>query len=247
VAKRFSAGRRSSKEQHVADRKIDIKLYTLYSSLEGVKLNPTFLSEAHALPLKFSDDAHQYLSFLRKWGRYVPVAASYGGTVIIQMKFETSSNDKDFSAGVEGAFDLFLTKGSAGVSVDSRVASLQANSKISLLANGGDPQIAAAITDFTPQTHKTTSFRGDLQQWILSVPKFPRLVERIPRLKLISSILPDYSEGIESHIDDACDTLQHTALHFNTLQHTKQAATRCKALHAAPHITTHAATRCNTL
>jgi len=36
-----------------------------------------------------------------------------------------------------------------------------------LLANGGDPQIAAAITDFTPQTHRFTTFRGDLQQWLL--------------------------------------------------------------------------------
>jgi len=36
-----------------------------------------------------------------------------------------------------------------------------------LLANGGDPQIAAAITDFTPQTHKITAFRGDLQQWLM--------------------------------------------------------------------------------
>ena len=40
------------------------------------------------------------------------------------------------------------------------------SSKISMLANGGDPQIAAAITDFVPSTHNTATFRGDLQAWL---------------------------------------------------------------------------------
>jgi len=51
--------------------------------------------------------------------------------VIINMKFETSSNDQDWAFGVEGTYDSFLSgSGAAGVAGNGRVAALMANSKI---------------------------------------------------------------------------------------------------------------------
>ena len=47
----------------------------------------------------------------------MPVTASYGGTVIIDMTFETESHNEDWAFGVEGQFDS-ITSGAAGVSGD---------------------------------------------------------------------------------------------------------------------------------
>jgi len=52
VAARASGGQQHSKETHVADRKIDVKLYTLYSSPTGVTLNPSLLADAEELPIR---------------------------------------------------------------------------------------------------------------------------------------------------------------------------------------------------
>jgi hypothetical protein len=131
----------------------------------GAELNPELLKQLGELPLRYSSNPHAYLQFLRKWGRYAPKSASYGGTVIIQMTFETAADNSDWAFGVEAAFDS-ITSGAVGVSGEGGASSLRANSQISLIANGGDPQVAAAISDFTPSTHETATFRGDLQVWL---------------------------------------------------------------------------------
>jgi len=136
MAMRGAGGEQSSKETHIADRKIDTKLYTLYSDPSGVVLDAEFLFDAAALPPRFSTNAVEYMTFLRKWGRYLPSQASFGGTVVITMKFETSAEDKDWSFGVEAQFDS-VTSGAIGVEGNGRQASLASNSEISLLANGG--------------------------------------------------------------------------------------------------------------
>lgn len=66
-------------QQHTADRKIDVKLYTLYVENVDTKgaeaidrnsgLEPEFVMDASQLPTRFGDDAHACLGFLRKWGR----------------------------------------------------------------------------------------------------------------------------------------------------------------------------------
>jgi hypothetical protein len=165
VSARGAGGRKENSEKHEAERKIDVKLYTLYADHSTARLNPTFMAEAKRLPLRFASDPHAYLSFLRKWGRYVPRSASYGGTVIIDMKFESAADNLDWSFGVEAEFDG-ICSGGGGVSGEGGTNTLKASSKISLIANGGDPQVAAAISDFTPSTHESTSFRGDLQTWL---------------------------------------------------------------------------------
>jgi len=162
---RGSGGEQSSKETHVADRKIDVKLYTLYVDPMGATLNPELLKDAERLPPRFAADPHGYLRLLRKWGRYAPKSASYGGTVIIEMKFETEANNMDWAFGVEAAFDS-VTSGRSGVEGQGSTNGLMANSQISLIANGGDPQVAAAVTDFTPATHEAITFRNDLEVWL---------------------------------------------------------------------------------
>ena len=96
----------------------------------------------------------------------MPRSASYGGTVIIDMKFESAADNSDWSFGVEAEFDSICSGGGGGVSGEGGTNHLRASSQISLIANGGDPQVAAAISDFTPSTHESTSFRGDLQTWL---------------------------------------------------------------------------------
>jgi hypothetical protein len=194
---------KSHAQQHVAERKIDVKLYTLYADHTGLKLSADVYRDASELPVRFSDRPQMFLEFLRKWGRYVPTDVSLGGSLVIDMKFESQSSSQDEYRGVESAFDMVCSGGfgSAGASGNfgsessSAAASLMSNSQISLMANGGDPQVASAITDFTPATQSTATFRGDIQAWLKSIPQFPRLVERIPKLSLISSILPATSEG----------------------------------------------------
>ena len=163
-----------STETHLAERKIDVKLYTLYANHQEITLVPEFLFEVSELPIRFGDKPTAFLDFLRKWGRYVPVDVSFGGSVVISMKYETESSTKDINHGVEAALDAicftrvtkFQGSASGGYEKNEGASNLMANSEISLLANGGDPQIAAAITDFVPDTHNTATFRGDLQAWL---------------------------------------------------------------------------------
>jgi hypothetical protein len=197
---------KSSSEQHMAERKIDVTLYSLFADHFGLKLNHDFLLEATELPLRFATRPTAYLQFLRKWGRYVPKDIGIGGSLVIDMVFTSTSTTHDFSHGVEAAFDMICSGGTADFGVSSsggyqkneKSAELMADSKISLLANGGDPQIAAAITDFTPNTHNSATFRGDVQTWLRTIPAFPRLVERVPTLVHVSSILPLVSNGHET-------------------------------------------------
>ena len=204
---------KAASESHLAERKIDVVLYSLYADHFNLKLNRDFLLEATELPIRFSDRPTSYLDFLRKWGRYVPKDIGLGGSLVIDMRFGSSSSTHDFSHGVEAAFDMICSggfiggdasvSGSGGYGMNGRAAELMSNSEISLHANGGDPQIASAITDFTPNTHNTATFRGDVQAWLRTIPSFPRLVERVPTLDLVSSILPLVSDDYETMTPDA--------------------------------------------
>ena len=128
--------------------------------------------------------------------------------VVINMKFSSKASAENLNVGVEAAFDGIAGSGGAGATFNKDDSSLAANSKISLSANGGDPQIAAVISDFSPATHLTSSFRGDLQAWLKSVPMFPRLVERVPELTLVSEILPWSSTNLPPGKTDAEDRLE---------------------------------------
>ena len=176
-SKSGSTGQASSQE-HVAERKIDVKLYTLYADHSDLRLRRDLYMEAHELPIRFADKPSAYLNFLRKWGRYVPIDVSLGGSLVIDMKFTSSSSAQDSYEGVETALDAICSGGFFGADVSgsasyqaghdssASASALMADSKISLLANGGDPQIASAITDFAPNTHNTATFRGDIQAWL---------------------------------------------------------------------------------
>lgn len=107
--------------------------------------------------------------------------------MVIEMEFTSNANSMDIGVGIEGAYDAITSSFGGGVDFNYAQSELGANSEITLLANGGDPQIAAAISDFSPQTHKSATFRADLQAWIKTVPLFPRVVERIPKVRAKTS------------------------------------------------------------
>ena len=92
--------------------------------------------------------------------------------------------------------------GSGGYDKVERASALLANSQITLKANGGDPQIAAAITDFTPNTQNSILFRADIQAWLRTIPTFPRMVEQVPTLMPIADIIPVVSENYDSMTDE---------------------------------------------
>lgn len=190
----------SSYTKHVAERKIDVKLYKVFADPIGVDLNPELYADLEALPVTYSARPNKYMAFLRKWGRFVPTTCSLGGSIIISMEFETESDSQDWSAGVEASLDAVVSpsvavSAEAGVDTSGKAASLMSNSEISLLANGGDPQVASAITDFTPVNARSTTFRADLLTWLKTVPLYPRMVERIPKLKPVSTIFPIKSKN----------------------------------------------------
>ena len=56
--------------------------------------------------------------------------------LVIEMSFETASEDTSWSHGVQAQFDSIVS-GRMGSETNGRQASLAANSEISLLANGG--------------------------------------------------------------------------------------------------------------
>jgi hypothetical protein len=71
-----SFSKKDKNEKHEADRKIDVKLYTLYveqveTEEANAGLEPEFVAACARLPTRFSEDSHAFLRFLRKWGRYV--------------------------------------------------------------------------------------------------------------------------------------------------------------------------------
>ena len=128
---------KAASESHLAERKIDVVLYSLYADHFNLKLNREFLLEATQLPIRFSDRPTSYLKFLRKWGRYVPKDIGLGGSLVIDMKFGSSSSTHDFSHGVEAAFDLICSgafagdasvSGSGGYEKNERASELMSNS-----------------------------------------------------------------------------------------------------------------------
>ena len=87
AAMRANYNNKGSDTEHTAVRKINVKLYTLYvetintysAGFEGIEnaravdrnagLEPEFVEDASALPLRFGDDSNAFFRFLRKWGR----------------------------------------------------------------------------------------------------------------------------------------------------------------------------------
>lgn len=210
----LSNGAASSYEKHIAERKIDVKLYKVFADPIGVDLNPELYADLEALPVTYSAKPNMYMAFLRKWGRFVPTTCSLGGSIIISMEFETESDTQDWSAGVEASLDAVVSpsvavSAEAGIDRSGKAASLMSNSEITLVANGGDPQVASAITDFTPVNARSTTFRADLQTWLKTVPMYPRMVERVPKLKPISTIIPIKSKNFAAPNENTLGLFWH--------------------------------------
>jgi len=185
----------SSSKQHIAIRKIDVHLYrlTLMKTRSFDSLQPQFVQEFQKLPARFEDNVHDYLEFLRSWGRYVATSGTFGGSVEIKMKFfsASSASKEDFSAGVEMSVSTLFVSVSGGVEggYSNAAKEINNNNEISIDSSGGDPAIAAVISDV--HTAETMSFRADLERWLESVPRYPRLVEDWPILSVLTHFIPN--------------------------------------------------------
>lgn len=185
----------SKSKQHIAVRKIDVHLYrlTLLGTTSLDQLHPAFVEAFKALPPRFEDNAHDYLQFAREWGRYVPSSGTFGGSLEIKMKFYSGEDNKkeDFSMGVEAAFDggLFSVSGSAKAGYSKESKSIENNNEISIDSSGGDPSVAALIADL--KSPEEMSYRHDVETWLVSLPKYPRLVEDWPTLQVLTAFIPN--------------------------------------------------------
>jgi hypothetical protein len=185
----------SKSKQHIAVRKIDVHLYrlTLMSSPSFNNLQPEFLESFKSLPARFEDNAHEYLRFAQEWGRYIPSSGTFGGSLEIKMKFFSGegTQKEDFSMGVEAAYDggLFSVSGSAKAGYSKEAKSLENKNEISIDSSGGDPGVASLIADL--KSPEEMRYREDVEKWLLSVPKFPRLVEDWPILQVVTKFIPN--------------------------------------------------------
>jgi hypothetical protein len=196
----FGSSSASATSESIAERSISVDLYSLQADALSVDdLSPEFLAHIKSLPDRFSLAPHSYLSFLRHWGRYVVKGGVFGGSLTMDMRFKTSSSAtaQDISVGVEAAYDgICSAAGSLAMDMSSKTKSLMGDSKISIHTSGGDPQVAATITDLLPGTDKSASFRGDIQAWLRSIARYPRLNSEVPTLIPVYDILPtDEKEG----------------------------------------------------
>ncbi len=185
----------SSSKQHIAVRKIDVHLYrlTLLNTKSFDSLRPEFLDAFKMLPARFEDNVHDYIQFLRDWGRYVATSGTFGGSVEIRMKFvsASSASKEDFHAGVEMSVDVGMFSASGGVSggYTNDAKSIDNNNELSIDSSGGDPAVAALISDV--KSAEEANFRDDLQSWLESLPKYPRLVEDWPILAVLTKFIPN--------------------------------------------------------
>jgi hypothetical protein len=190
----YSQSGDSASKQHVAVRKIDVHLYrlTLLTTPSFDHLRPEFVDAFKSLPARFEDNAHEYLQFAREWGRYVPSSGTFGGSLEIKMKFFSGSSDQkqDFSVGVEAAYDsgMFSVAGSASVTSNKQIKEIEDKNEISIDSSGGDPAVAALIADLKSPEEMT--YREDVEKWLVSLPRFPRLVEDWPVLSVITKFIP---------------------------------------------------------
>ena len=185
----------SDSNSHVAIRSIHVDLYSLQmvppTSWDG--LSPDFVAHFNSLPTMFSQAPHRWLGFVKTWGRFISVGGNWGGSLDIKMKFESSStaDSRDIAAGVEAAFDgMFSAKAHFNMDISKASKELSSSAEISLSASGGDPQIAAVITDLAPGSETTARFRDDFAFWLKSVPSFPRIAQPVPRLEPLTRFLP---------------------------------------------------------
>jgi len=122
--------------------------------------------------------------------------------MMFDMRFQStaSTSTSQMADAAELAADMEFSSvavgGSASVNAqysssdESAAASLMSNSKVSITANGGDPEITSTITDLVPGTADSALFRNDFQNWVNSVADFPRLADPIPRLAFLYDVLP---------------------------------------------------------
>jgi len=197
AAAKFGKSAKEGKSKHLAERKVNVQLYTIAAYPRREDINEEFWSDLMALPLKFSYGSRKYFEFLQKYGRFTVDSAAFGGTLVLDMLFETAASDNEISAGVEAALDtIYSVSMQTSNSFNQRAAALAADSEISIEANGGDPSIASAITDLNPATKNSATFRTDFISWIQSVPLYPRLINTVPKLSLITHLLPLSTPGL---------------------------------------------------
>jgi hypothetical protein len=194
------------------------------------------MEEYNRLPISFSEGPHNYLEFLRRWGRFVVRGANYGGSIKLIMTYTQSAKSaasesaSSWSAAVSAKFDSITAGGSAKVSGGMSEAKsatekkMEDSSKVSLECSGGDPAIAAVVSDFQPGPDSAATFRNDLQMWLPSVAKFPALVTDLPRLEFLHSILPmstneeRFRRHAISHAESVISTDPWLAMHPTDLQ-----------------------------
>jgi hypothetical protein len=201
----------------VGVRSIDLNLYALHMETAAPGLEQAFLDDLTELPKTFTDGPHKYLAFLRRYGRFVVKGANYGGSIKLIMKYTqtaesyASTSDSAWGAAVSMKMDTITVGVEASMEASGSKAAadqerqMEADSRISLECSGGDPVIAAAVSDFRPGPDSATQFRNDLQMWLPSVAKFPALVTDVPRLEYLHEVVPDAT---------ALDRMRRSALEY---------------------------------
>ena len=111
------------------------------------------------------------------------------------MKFfsAASASKTEMSVGVEAAYAGATVSASAGMNYgnSNEAKEVENNNEISLESSGGDPAIGAMISDI--HAPEQMNFRADLQHWLYSLPKYPRLVEDWPHSLRHDEIHPELS------------------------------------------------------
>jgi len=191
----YSSSKSSKSEKWFSSRKMDVKLYSLQVRVSNIEESTTFdfSNDVAKLPTRFLDSPRKFLHFIQKWGPFVVLDATFGGTLELTMVTSKSESvgSEDIAAAIEGSYDGIMASGSmqASTALSTKSKQVDESSQTAIHSNGGDPAVARVITDITPGVEKPM-FRGDLEAWLNSVPHFPRVVNKIPVLTEIYKLVP---------------------------------------------------------
>jgi hypothetical protein len=131
-------------------------------------------------------DPRQFLGFVQDYGVYYVKSIAIGGTLEFNLRLgdTASQSSQQIAASVEASFgSIFSTKVDYQQSYSNVVK--QHKTMASLVANGGDPRVAALITDLGANG----LFQDVLAGWIASIPDHPRVVDTVPVLGQIAPLI----------------------------------------------------------
>jgi hypothetical protein len=187
---------------HVAERTVSVLLYSLSFDLSQIPisiLNPLFFEELTLLPAKLSQGPHAYMSFIRRWGRYVVVKSSFGGQLSMRISYtgsgHGSASAQELGVTVERAFDVLCSSANftaKAAPFSPKMKSVLARSEVSMRVVGGPPDFAIQTKDVVPFAPTAPLACKMVRPWIRGIKSYPRPINDVPTLlplyKLLSYI-----------------------------------------------------------